>query len=358
MKMKQLLLLAILFISTIVTACTTIRDRASNSTSANSTSTQTIATQSNLVGLFLVKKDNLKNEFRGEVYPIALHLNGKYVDVSHDVTPQIRNDFQLEQLIKTHQQRNILSAVQSFTILDDDQSLGKFNIEKLSVSQFACSTLLTGQGQFTGEKSLPVLFEVLPKENAGSFQGRMADKEFDELWRFTIAINQPHASPATQASTQSDPTQYKADIIAAATTAIAQSSQGKNAAKVTVVERSAVYDLNHDGQPEVFATVRKGRDPKSIPAAQVGKPGNPIVYANVWLTYQNNRPIVISSQVFPYEYPVTKRPYNVIGAVDIDGNGIEEVIVRNNGYEATSFGIYELKNNQLQSVWLFRLEYA
>jgi hypothetical protein len=148
MKIKQLFLLAVFFASTIVTACKTVGAQANHSTSTNSPKSQSAATNPNVVGLFLVKQDKLRNEFRGEIYPIALYLNGKYVDVSNDITQGMRNPSRLEWLIKINQQRSILSAVQSFTILDRDQSVGEFSFEKLNASQFTCSTLLTGQGQW------------------------------------------------------------------------------------------------------------------------------------------------------------------------------------------------------------------
>jgi hypothetical protein len=134
-------------------------------------------------------------------------------------------------------------------------------------------------------------------------------------------------------------------------TAIEQSPQAAKITGETIVEQTTLYDLNHDGQPEVFATVRKGRDPKSKPVVQTDEPKDLTAYVNVWLSYQNNQPIVLSSKVVSYIPRFAKRPYDVLDTVDIDGNGIEEAIVRNNGYESFSYGIYELKNNQLQSVF-------
>lgn len=43
--------------------------------------------------------------------------------------------------------------------------------------------------------------------------------------------------------------------------------------------------------------------------------------------------------------------YNLAGNLDVDGDGTEEVIVRNNGYEVSSLGIYEYQNNQLKQVF-------
>lgn len=335
-------------------ACTLITPQAEQSSQSLPTPTSVQAnqttTQNNLVALFLVKKDNLKSEFSGEIYPIALYLNGHYVDVSHDVTGAVRDNFQEDQLIALNQQRNVLSAITSFTVLDDYALLGQFNVDKLSVSQFACSTLLVGEGQFTGDKSLPALFEILPKDQAGELKGKVAGQAFDQAWRWTIAISQ-YTPPTAKQPYPTDPAKYQQALLTAAKAEILKLGKPANPRSKAVVERVALFDLNHDGKPEIFGTVRQGRDPKTMQPNEVGRPSQPTTYVNLWLNQASEQPTVISSQVDLYEYPVTRRPYDVVGTVDVDGNGIAEVIVRNNGYEATSFGIYELQDGQLKEVF-------
>lgn len=355
MKKQLLTLVALMAALGSLTAYTLITNQMEPPSKAPPTSTPVQVSQTtpnNLVSLFLVRKDNLKNEFSGEIYPIALYLNGQYIDASQNVTIDVRDNFQEDRLIALNQQRNVLSAIKNFTVLDGNTSLGQFKVDKLGVSQFACSSLLTGKGEFTGNHSLPTLFEILPKDHAGELKGRMADKEFDQSWRWTIAVSQHTSNPAANQPSLGDAAQYQQDLLTAAKAAIAKSAKPVDKTREAVVERVALFDLNHDGQPEIFGTVRQGRDPKTIQPDQVRRSDQqPITYVNLWLSQVSDRPTVISSQVEPYAYPVTSRPYDVVGTVDIDGNGINEVIVKNNGYEATSFSIYEFKDGQLKSVF-------
>lgn len=117
---------------------------------------------SNLVALFIVKKDNLKNEFRGEVYPIALLLNDHYLEIINDVTEDIRNDASRDRIIQINNQRIVFNAVKTFTVISDHQKLGEFQVEKPIVSQFACSSIITGQGSFQGQTSLQTVFDQIP----------------------------------------------------------------------------------------------------------------------------------------------------------------------------------------------------
>lgn len=300
-----------------------------------------------LLGLFLVKKDNQTGEYKGQLFPIALHLNGKYVDVSQDVTTEIRNDFAIANLIRNQETKSFLNAIQQFTVIHQSKPVGQFTVNKLEVAPFACSAFMVGQGTFSGEQSLQTLFSTLPDTQSGSFSGKLGDQQVDETWRWTLASSQYQPS-ANSKSTPTDATQYQQDLIAAATPLLAQSEKSKAITGEVVVERSAVYDLNHDGKPEVFGTIRKGRDPKNTPPERMQKS---TAYINVWLSYANNQPTVIASQIEAYEIPVSRQPYDVLSVMDMNGDGIDEVIVRNVGYESFSFGIHQLQNNQLIPVF-------
>jgi hypothetical protein len=43
-------------------------------------------------------------------------------------------------------------------------------------------------------------------------------------------------------------------------------------------------------------------------------------------------------------------PYRLLGTIDINGDGTDEVIVERAEYEGTSFEIYEYKNGQLNRI--------
>lgn len=362
MDRKLFSLFAVLLALGHITACQSTSDRETNSQVAVAAKPEqpivatTPAIPNNLVALFLVKKDNLNNELRGEIYPIALYINDSYVDVSRDVTPQIRDDFQEDILVRNTQPQSLLSAIKTFTVLNQTDKLGEFKVNKLRVSQFACSAFLTGQGKFVGDKSLQTVFDSIPSHHAGGFKGSMAGKEFDETWRWTIATSQFNPPPAEKPPLPTEIAPYKADLLKLAKSVMATDPLVKKvpSSEAIVVEKIQVFDLNHDGQPEFFGQVRQGRDPKSITtdaSRHLDRGHSTIFYANIWFTYTDRQAQVISSQVLPYDFPVTRTPYDVVGTLDVNGDGIDEVMVRNNGYESTSFGIYQYQNQQLKAVF-------
>jgi hypothetical protein len=339
---KSLLLLTFAALCGTLTACEFPFAESASSQADNLVGKQGV----NLVALFLVKKDNLRNQFRGEIYPIALSLNGNYVDVSNDVTREVRENFQEDRLLEIMRQHSFLSAVKDFAVMDRSQKLGDFRVNKLALSQFACSSMITGQGDFSGETPLPQLYNQIPTHQSGGFKGSIGNKEFDESWRWTIATSRYRADKATAPkATQQDTARYQQDLINSAKTLMAQSPemQKQQVNGAEVLEQLSVQDLNQDGNPEVFGVVRKG-DPKNLDR------NNAIAYANLWLDYSNGQPRVLTSELQTNQFSA-KPPYTLVDTLDINGNGIHEVIVRNNGYEGVSFSILEYDNNQLKVVF-------
>lgn len=355
MNAKQLVLITALFGGMI--ACTPTnqtQNPAQNQVQSTLSNPSTVAQPAtNLVTLFLVKKDNLRNEFSSEVYPLALLINDRYVDVSQDLTLNVRNDTALDRLVEINESKSLLRAVQDFTVVNDSTRLGQFQVEQLKISQFACTAFLVGEGAFTGDRSLPELYNALPEDRAGGFSGSIGERQFDESWKWAIATSHYIPAPASKLPASLNPDQFKQDLLAIGepliqdTELLAGQTLAPNA---TLVEKVTVYDLDRDGEPEVLGLLRKGVD-QTVPPDRVPASSGITVYANVWLSYKNNQPALIANEVTAYQYPVTRTPSDVIGTIDLNGDGIEEVIVKENGYEATGFSIYELKGTQLEEVF-------
>jgi hypothetical protein len=317
-----------------------------------STPTQTIPSQnlsrSNLIGLLFVKKDNLNNEFRGEIYPIALMLNDRYLEVSlevgNNVTQNVRSRGALDRILQINDQRIVTNAIKDFTIISNHQKLGEFQVEEPVVSQFTCSAVITGQGKLQGQSSLPTIFEQLPP--SGGFTGSIGQQKFDETWRSTIAISQAPTLAKLPAPSEADLARYRQDALTFGKAAIAKVA---NAGKVTgeaSVESIQVVDLDQDGSPEIFSKVRQGSP------ANTTQSRNPVGFAAVWFSYRADQPQLLETTQASVSLSGSQRfPYDLLETIDINGDGIQEAIVKRTGYESTSFEIYEYKNNQLDRVF-------
>lgn len=130
--------------------------------------------------------------------------------------------------------------------------------------------------------------------------------------------------------------------------AIAQIPNGKSVPGEVVVESIQVVDLNQDGSPELFGKVRQG----NATNANASQQPDPIGFATVWLAYQDGKPQLLETAQAAVSLGGSQQSSSdLLETIDINGDGIDEAIVKRTGYESTSFEIYEYKNNQLNRVF-------
>jgi len=324
-------------------------------TVAQNTVAQTPAAEpakDNLVGLFIVKRDNLNQQYRGEIFPIARYSNGRYTDASVDVTTQVRQDSKEAEIIRRNAAKSSLNNKPTFNPINSQgSSLGQFNIDRLGVGQFACSSVLVGRGKLTGQPSIQAAFNQLPPLSERQLSGVLNGREFDETWRSTIATQlTPTAAPELKVTTvQFD--QYRKDLLRVGASEIAKIKEAQAVRGSVELIDAQVFDLDRDGKPEVYGKLRKA--PETPVKPPVDRAVVTSIYANVWLGYATPQAKVLSTQVVPYYVPAggVSRAYQVLGTVDANGDGKQEVLIQNNGYEAITFSIYELQGNQLKPVF-------
>lgn len=306
--------------------------------------------QDNLIGLFMLKRNNLNQQYRGEFYPIAQYKNGRYTDASLDVTPEVREDSKEAEIVQRNAANSVLNTNPTFTIANPGYALGKFSVDRLGVGQFACSAVLVGRGKLTEQSDLNLAFNQLPRASQRTSSGIFNGQEFDETWRSAIAAKV--TTPATTVRpTRAQLDQYRKDLIRIGTSEIAKNPQAKSVQGTVTLVELRVFDLNGDGQPEVFGMLRKA-SPRSVNPNR-DRPTVTSIYANVWLGYGASQPQLLSSQAVPYFVPAIEagRIYEIVGTIDANGDGQQEVLIQNNGYEAITFSLYELQGNQLKSVF-------
>ena len=171
----------------------------------------------------------------------------------------------------------------------------------------------------------------------------------DETWGSAIALEN-YDPPAAEnlLVSETNLTRYKQDLLAKAKSIISASSETQNVqvSPEMVVEKVSVFDLDNNGSLEIFGSVRKGADLLNSTEGRspTGEPP-PNIHANIWLTYCGEQPQVVNSKVRLNTLGSSGAPYEVLSAVDVNGDSVQEIIVRNVNYEALSFSIYEYKSN-------------
>ncbi len=352
-SMKKCSYLAVGLAIQTITACQTPKaesQQTDNSSQTESTTQpQQTKPQTNLIGLVQIQKDNTSQQVKAQVYSIALYRNGKYVDVSNNITEKVKNSFgnNSEQytLSENDREKSLLNGTKNFTVVGDRKKIGNITVDNLEAAQLSCSYFVAGKSQ--NQQSLSEAFNQIPSDRSRNRTRDFNGNKIDETYRSAIAIeNYYPTSEKKPEPSQADLNRYKQDLLAKAKTIISNSPKAQNIQTSSdfVVEKVSVFDLDNDGNPEVFGTVKKGKENTSSQTS-------PRIYANLWLNYSNSQPQVISSQVEPDNLGTILVDYDIYSTLDVNGDGVKEVIVEDTVYESNTFKIYEYKSDRLKEVF-------
>ncbi len=297
--------------------------------------------QPNLVALLFLRKDNLSNALKAEIYPIAFLLNDRYIDASIDVTQRPGYPAAIE----AAKQKSLLKSIKQFFVVQQGE-LETFEVDKITPGRFQCSEILTGTGQFDQE-SLSDIFDQISPQHQEKESGYVDGKEFNQTLRWVLATSTHHPTSATP-PTEQDQARYRRDLLAAHSSTSSNSTKDDSGPDKSELVALTIVDLNHDGSPEIFGKLRKSTP---TPTDLTGPAAQQTAYTGLWLTYKDQQPQLLVD--FSAEPTEANRGdgIDLVGTADITGDGIEEVIMRISSYESQSFGIYEYQNNTLKKVF-------
>ena len=97
-------------------------------------------TDENLVALLFLRRDNIEKTLRGEIFPIARYLNGKYEDASI-LTFESQRTAGMEQ-------RSLLNRFRDFSVYQDSKRVGEMKLKGLEWGLFQCLHGVIGLGDF------------------------------------------------------------------------------------------------------------------------------------------------------------------------------------------------------------------
>lgn len=301
----------------------------------------------NMISLLYVRKDNIANTFQSEIYPVAIYTHAKYVDASMDVSDYVKRKPQSE---------SYLMRIRDFFVIDKGRTVGTFHVDDVSPSPFMCSSIMTGKGTLKVSNFSTSIFDQIGEDQGSHSKGYYDKKEFDYDLKWSLAVSQVNrVSAVDMVVTPGDLDRYKSDLMSEGNSLLEKYvSDDGNEADSIILDKLSVFDLDHDGKPEVSAKLRKTirrKSKVSQGAEEKEDYSNDVVYLNLWLTYKYGSPKVILSIVSYEREGSWGRGADLVGTLDVNGDGIEEVIMRESGWELVEYVIYEYRNDMLTCVF-------
>lgn len=302
----------------------------------------------NLIALFYIRKDNLKNTMEGEIYPIAFYSKGKYTDASvggEDAVPEKKA------------RESVLNTMRTFNIISKGKTAGRFQVDSAAPGEFMCLKILTGRGKTTNAGQLNTIFNAIEHPDVSHSKSFENKKNIDYTLKWTLAATRISKKPAATVNLpEGDIKRNQADTLRIGKSLLEQyrSVVAGNEDKV-VLDRFSSFDLDHDGKPEVSAKFKKQIKAKA--KVSMGEKGweedsNDTVYLNLWLTYKTGTPETILSLISHEREGSWGKGHDLIGTLDVNGDGVEEVVMRSSSWEVVDFEIYEYRKGRLERVFI------
>lgn len=295
----------------------------------------------NLISLLFIRKDNIDNTLQGEIYPIAYYSEGKYSDAS------IADS-------ETGKAKSLLSGIRDFVVIGKGNITERFKVEELTSSPFMCSKLLVGRGRPKDSSRLSNIFEHISSARSSRSRGVENKKDFDYTLKWTLATSRAYRIPAAPSATSPDVGRYKSDLLNVAIPLLDAYKSDDGTEGDIVMETLNLFDIDHDGKPEVSAKFKKmiRKKTKIYQGEKEWEEYNhDVVYLNLWLTYESDNPQVVLSLLSYEREGSWGRGHDLVGTLDVNGDGIEEVILRSSSWEVVEFEIYEYRNAKLERVF-------
>ncbi len=282
----------------------------------------------NALAIFFIDHDIETNRLTGMLYPLARFDGYGYLPLNFH---QSRSDRDSSNL-----------SLERYHIIHGGKRIARFTVTGYGAHRFSCSEVVAGEGHLEGALTLKDLFDRLREIRKYKYGGSHGSGE--RTW--TLAVRKHHPVNKNNDVALPSPDTYRRHLKECwpATVRLAGTTYARENVSIPAVY---VRDLDGDDTPEVFGKL------------EVPGPGGAKATALVGLTYARDDPVRLLWEpgglglnlwlfrsVGKYSWG---SGYDFIDSTDIDGDGTQEIIIRQSGYETVEFRVFEYSNGSLVS---------
>ena len=216
-----------------------------------------------------------------------------------------------------------------------------------------CSEILVGRSKSKPDGTLVSIFDKINNSKISCSLGFKDQQDFDYTLKWTLAVSNYYGHKSHQ-NIQKDAEKYRMDLLKIGRNLL-RKYEGETEGEAVIIEKIELLDLDHDGSLEVNVKLRKPLISKTViylNGREIAKEkAYDNVYLNLWVSYKNKNPQILLSLISLEREGSWGTGHDLIGTVDINGDGIEDVIIRASSGEVVEFEIYEYRNNKLERVF-------
>jgi hypothetical protein len=273
--------------------------------------------------IIAIQKDNLENTGEDLLFPVAYIKDMQY----HEISVSALNEREVTS--KDLQVKSLLSNIKKYMMISDGVKTGTFDVSNVRFREG-----LSGDNAYIPEGKIHLIQETANYRNDSHntlFLSSVDTSVMNNKFIPIKGIASNHINNITNLI------KIKCHNLRVTTANNIDASSLK-------VEYLKAYDLENDGQSELFLVGSSIRSYKAVSSERYGKFTNELLLFMIICLDRNQYRILYSSEPLYSEA-------NLIGALDIDGEGSIEIVINSGIWEDWHFEIYRFQNGILKKLY-------
>ncbi len=281
-----------------------------------------------LIALLVVKEDLLKNKIHDEILLIGKYSHGKYDVVSR---------WDDNKKVEISERKDLLQAHNKYIVYQNGKSIKESVINKICKAGYECSAIDIGCGQTT---SLTTTTKKVKGRLEKEYQGFNNGIDFKERTSAFVALNSDAPAAKKQKASimiEETPQAVIVKISEYVKKVILKDQPNLNARDVKISQLLA-FKLTRDDSVQYVVEAKAENEKIKVSGIYILQ----LIKTNIKELFS------VKESNDPESWG---NGYSFLDALDIDGDGIPELIFEVRGYESTGYRIYHLEKDGYKQVF-------
>ena len=307
-----------------------------------------------VVAVLHLRREDLPHAIRGEIYPVARIVGGRYEDAL------VSGPNPLTDEPPSPIAGGALDSTRDFTVYDRGAPIGSFAVTDVGPAVYSCRGVMVGFGRLEIPERYVRFGRFDPRVHSLSVSGRGVRYEYTLNYYLALARPIPQDGfRADSAAERSATSRLRAAVWTEGVKALSEYGEGPwlpgarwEEPRWSLEEGFQVFDLNRDGRLEGVGVMEAIVTDDGAPLDGGLGPSQYVATAIVWASDRGEgRPEPLLVLRHAREVRHWNFGYHLAEVLDLDGDGVAEPFYQVEAWEYYGFQIYALRDRRLEEVF-------
>ncbi|MGH7544532.1 MAG: hypothetical protein ACREK7_11405 [Gemmatimonadota bacterium] len=314
------------------------------------------STADQIVAVLHLRREDLPHAIRGEIYPVARIVGGRYEDAL--VTGP--NPLTGEPSLPAADPTGALDSAREFTVYDRGAAIGSFAVTDVGPAVYSCRGVMVGFGRLEIPQRYVRFGRFDPRVHSLAVSGQGVRYEYTLNYYLALGRRVPQAGfRADSTADRSATSRLRAAVWTAGIEALSEYGEGPwlpgarwEDPRWSLEEEFQVFDLDRDGRLEGVGVMEAIVTDDGAPVDGGLGPSQYVATAIVWTSDPGEgRPEPLLVLRHAREVRHWNFGYHLAEVMDLDGDGVAEPFYQVEAWEYYGFQIYALRDRRLHEVF-------